>query len=500
MLQFPDYSCDGYELVRWATSDTTIGRSDDKAYQDGDTYTSSTYAGLTLYARWEETASENDAVAYVEANGTGLVTGNTATYGGAISSAYQQDVPVVINGGTFTENHATDKGGAVYARTLTVSGGKIYGNTAGTYGDDIVRTGFAGQLNLISADSMGIDGVDSWLVDGYNLIKTDYRANAQQVVFDAGTISTKSGEIAALKAGELTDYLEVSVADNNLTNKLGDTVTWTVTVTNKSGSDKQVTLTNSLTGLGYKTLTPTLTDENGQTVSAVTVPGKGSVTLTASYTLPTSDSTFVGKTTTYSVTAKGERNKPSVTVKNADAKTVKADLIGITVELITEENKDSVPASVSGNSKVSDVYYPASLDEKVEVSSGVTLLYKITVTGDPYAWYNLSYDGATVVSGISKMSQLPASGEAVAYVTKTFTSPSTEGTLEYNPKVTTNGYTNICTPNSDSVVVNATSKAVTLGVSLSFLGDGATAWTMLAAGASSCPTPSRILRATRSLL
>lgn len=129
---------------------------------------------------------------------TGKVTGGNAEYGGAIqvdSSDYR--IIVNIEGGTFTGNTAS-KGGAFYVRSLAISGGtitgntaeigggiyaytgfstdltmiggKVYGNTASAYGDDIVyrQNNTSGAMKLMDAAAMGVDGVDGWYVDAEN--------------------------------------------------------------------------------------------------------------------------------------------------------------------------------------------------------------------------------------------------------------------------------------------------------------------------------------------
>lgn len=355
VLEFPDYNCDGYDLVRWTTSKTTSGNNSDKAYQNGDTYESTSYAGLTLYARWEKAVSESDAVALVEANGvsrvydtlqgaldavyngnyyeritdwkvtlqkdvkecvtmkalmgltyntpisltldlnghilsgdgsgsvisvakygsgankadfiiadsvgTGVVTGgnafnggaidvsgdskttlyinggnfinNTAENGGAISANKQSNVPVIINGGKFSGNTATNKGGAIYARDVTVNDGtftnntadmggafyvvgtgwtadlainsaEISGNTATTYGDDIVF-GLTGNYNRATTLKLPtLDEGMAWVVDGYNLTAESDRAGFNGTTFTSAEwpkTGTTGKALIALKAG-----------------------------------------------------------------------------------------------------------------------------------------------------------------------------------------------------------------------------------------------------------------------------------------------------------
>lgn len=86
-------------------------------------------------------------------------------------------------------------------------------------------------------------------------------------------------------------------------------------------------------------------------------------------------------------------------------------LDGITKELV--DSADKAPEELTG------VSYP--VDGKVTIPEGgkVTLLYKITVTGDEKAEYKVTDEGATAVSG-SLTGTLGTDGVAVIYVTKTF--------------------------------------------------------------------------------
>ena len=86
-------------------------------------------------------------------------------------------------------------------------------------------------------------------------------------------------------------------------------------------------------------------------------------------------------------------------------------LDGITKELV--DSADKAPEGLT------DISYP--VDGKVTIPEGgkVTLLYKITVTGDEKAEYKVTDENATAVSG-SLTGTLGTDGVAVIYVTKTF--------------------------------------------------------------------------------
>ena len=86
-------------------------------------------------------------------------------------------------------------------------------------------------------------------------------------------------------------------------------------------------------------------------------------------------------------------------------------LDGITKELV--ESAEYAPEGVTG------VSYPVDGKVTIPEDGSVTLLYKITVTGDQNAEYIVTDDGAAVVSG-SLSGKLDTTGIAEIYVTKTF--------------------------------------------------------------------------------
>ena len=90
---------------------------------------------------------------------------------------------------------------------------------------------------------------------------------------------------------------------------------------------------------------------------------------------------------------------------------VRDKLDGITKELV--ESAEYAPKGVTG------VSYPVDGKVTIPEDGSVTLLYKITVTGDQNAEYIVTDDGAAVVSG-SLTGTLGTDGVAVIYVTKTF--------------------------------------------------------------------------------
>ena len=87
-------------------------------------------------------------------------------------------------------------------------------------------------------------------------------------------------------------------------------------------------------------------------------------------------------------------------------------LDGITKELV--DSAAEAPEELTG------VSYPVDGKVTIPEDGTVTLLYKITVTGDEKAEYKVTDEGATAVDGYSLTGGLDTNGVAVIYVTKTF--------------------------------------------------------------------------------
>ena len=111
---------------------------------------------------------------------------------------------------------------------------------------------------------------------------------------------------------------------------------------------------------------------------------------------------------------------------------------------ITSITKKLVESAIDAPSGVTDITYPTGTgtDKKVHIPQGgtVTLLYKITVKGDAGAKYTVTDNGATWVSGpnLNVENTIPTGGEAVIYVTRTFSANdiTSAGKLENTATVT----------------------------------------------------------------
>ena len=115
---------------------------------------------------------------------------------------------------------------------------------------------------------------------------------------------------------------------------------------------------------------------------------------------------------------------------------VREKLDGISKELVTTANQADAP-------DVEGVTIPEAGEPVYIPEDGfVTLLYKITVTGDYGATYEVKDEDAALVSGYSFTGTIGAEGEAAIYVTKTFDADDiVNDTLSNNASVIPTGST-----------------------------------------------------------
>lgn len=101
---------------------------------------------------------------------------------------------------------------------------------------------------------------------------------------------------------------------------------------------------------------------------------------------------------------------------------------------LSKFTKELVKTATDAPAGVTDITYP-NVDGKVIVPADgtpITLLYKITVTGDAGAKYKVTDEGATWVGGAEMVGTIPEGGEAVIYVTKSFTKSDIKDGHLYN--------------------------------------------------------------------
>ena len=106
---------------------------------------------------------------------------------------------------------------------------------------------------------------------------------------------------------------------------------------------------------------------------------------------------------------------------------------------ITDFTKEIVTSAPTGITVPDNITYPVNNKVTAETGDQITLLYKLTVTGDPGAAYQITDEGAEVVSGYSLTGVVGENGTAVVYVTKSFTIAGTDTKLTNSASVTANG-------------------------------------------------------------
>lgn len=90
---------------------------------------------------------------------------------------------------------------------------------------------------------------------------------------------------------------------------------------------------------------------------------------------------------------------------------------------LSKFTKELVKTATEAPANVTDITYPDSDGKVIVPADGtpITLLYKITVTGDAGAKYKVTDEGAKWAGGAGMVGTIPEGGEAVIYVTKSFT-------------------------------------------------------------------------------
>ncbi len=276
------------------------------------------------------------------------------------------------------------------------------------------------------------------------------------------------------------NYLTVAQTASAPAVKMAQTIEWTIEISNLSSSEKEVILTDVLRdgtagtskvifgankyvdkyGDPYEPIK--LYAEDGTEIAAntdgltwtVTVPS-GKLTLTARFTLPRYDKTksnrddyTLATQQSYSPvklynTVSVQDEASSFTVRANGVQVNKSELGEFTHELVTRSMEDGPDWNIVS---AANAYIPANMDETILVSDeGVTLLYKITVVGDPGALYKVENQAASpvkpVVVGENKLTGfVDGSGKTVIWVTRTFTANdiSAAGTLNSSFKRTAN--------------------------------------------------------------
>ena len=204
----------------------------------------------------------------------------------------------------------------------------------------------------------------------------------------------------------------------------------------------EVTLLYKLTVTGDKDANFTVTDDGatlvGSNCSAAqssgkisgTIPASGSALLYVTKTFSADDINEDGKLVNSADIAKGDGTDIGPGVGPAEEETEASEEpttpVNPSIDGFTKERLTQAPEDATLDLDNVTVNY----DDPVIIPDGgeVTLLYKLTVTGDKDANFTVTDDGATLVGSNCSAAQssgkisgtIPASGSALLYVTKTF--------------------------------------------------------------------------------
>jgi predicted outer membrane repeat protein len=240
-------------------------------------------------------------------------TGNSASFGGAISiqSAHQQeafpDTPTITNS-TFSENTATDDGGAIYndlrdySPQLKVTGSTFYDNSAGHRGGGIYSSGILSVVdntlyensaanvgNLYPAVGGGIDiGINDDFLTNYTILSNNIIAGSTlglDIYRAAGSQGIFSGNYNLV--GDGSGNLPNTITGNPLLGPLQDNGGPTWTMAPLTGSP-------AIDAGSYDALPPSLSIPTGVTLTVQ--PGGGGLPAQTTFTYRVSAITLFGET------------------------------------------------------------------------------------------------------------------------------------------------------------------------------------------------------------
>lgn len=176
--------------------------------------------GCTL-SRGRTSVDDNGSVIVVKNGGTLTITDSSADSSGRITGGYSKDGGAIrnegtlaIEGGTITENIASEKGGAIYnTGTLTVSGGCITNNVSedggGIYNDSDGAATICGTAEITANKTTengggGITNLGTLTVSDNASISCNYGYSNGGGIWNGGTATVTGGSItgnSATKAG-----------------------------------------------------------------------------------------------------------------------------------------------------------------------------------------------------------------------------------------------------------------------------------------------------------
>ena len=351
---------------------------------------------------------------------------------------------VVSLGESMTYNSVNGTGNSVVSGSeYTITGGDI--NWTGSSTNESVTVPANGSVTLTVTYTTSLDDVNASSIENAaklfnHVVISNYQINEQEA-----SKSTDS-EVLWLKAPTEWNNLSVEKTADKTTVKPGDTVTYTLVVTNNTGKDLQnITVSEELNAnLTLVSATGDGTYENNVwTIATLANGNTATLTITATVNADAADGTTIANSVTVTGASTDDDEELPEGTRPGDSADIEVDIPAVTgVTKTVVASADGVPEGITVPEGVS---YP--VNGKVNVAAGtesITLLYKVTVTGESGAQYTVTDEGATCISG-NATGILPESGTVDVYFTKTFTGLSAGQSMDCTNTASVGEYTSTAT-------------------------------------------------------
>ena len=428
---------EGYTFKGWSKTPTGAA-----SYQSGGTclvsQTASGYNGgsvtVTLYAVWEKDAP----------------TPPSKPTPGQVAGLLKEAVKIDCVNTEIDPEHA-DKTYDLISGTYSI--GNVQGNATDGYTSVVtVLKKYAGQYVSKYDSEIGVDHSLDPADQTDQTITLEYKDGKWAVQAGSAPV-TFTVKCATPPTEEPVDWTKLTISKkaDKTTVKPGDTIIYTITVTNNTGKTlTNITVSDVLdSNLTFVSAEPVYYNSaTGQwTIFSLTNGNSATLTITATVKSGVADGTQITNTAKITTVNAGGDALEEVNKSSSVEATVAIPAVeGIEKEVVTSAPNDvTIPEGTT-------VTYPTS--NSVTVDNGttsVTLLYKVTVTGDAGASYSVSDEGATCITN-NATGTIPEGGEVVLYFTKTFTNLST------GDKTASNTASLVGTNYTDSVNVTITVK------------------------------------------
>ena len=394
---------EGYTFQGW--SETSSGSAQ---YAAGNTITlTSSSPTKTLYAVWEKDAP----------------TPPSKPTPGQVAGLLKEAVKIDCVNTEIDPEHA-DKTYDLISGTYSI--GNVQGNATDGYTSVVtVLKKYAGQYVSKYDSEIGVDHSLDPADQTDQTITLEYKDGKWAVQAGSAPV-TFTVKCATPPTEEPVDWTKLTISKkaDKTTVKPGDTIIYTITVTNNTGKTlTNITVSDVLdSNLTFVSAEPVYYNSaTGQwTIFSLTNGNSATLTITATVKSGVADGTQITNTAKITTVNAGGDALEEVNKSSSVEATVAIPAVeGIEKEVVTSAPNDvTIPEGTT-------VTYPTS--NSVTVDNGttsVTLLYKVTVTGDAGASYSVSDEGATCITN-NATGTIPEGGEVVLYFTKTFTNLST---------------------------------------------------------------------------